>query len=240
MTEGGMNLTYRQAATLDAIQGAVRGALVAVGLIVLTFVAIEGTRFIAERGRVDRSPVAEDLGAAAAPPQHTVHAETVQIDRRLRALTNHLARRYRVASEPIEELVHAAFAAGRLTQIDPLLILAVIAIESRFNPIAESDYGARGLMQVVPRFHLEKLVGHGGEATLLEPHTNILVGTRILDEYIQRAGSLEAGLQLYNGAADDPARAYAQRVLAEQQRLVQVLQSVPSRQDALAIRDVRS
>jgi soluble lytic murein transglycosylase-like protein len=235
-----MNLTYRQAAALDAIQGAVRGALVAVGLLVLAFVAIEGTRFIAERGRVDDPPVAQVLDAAAALPQQTVHSETVQIDRRLRALTNHLARRYRVASEPIEELVHAAFAAGRLTQIDPLLILAVIAVESRFNPIAESDYGARGLMQVVPRFHLEKLVGHGGEATLLEPHTNILVGTRILDEYIQRAGSLEAGLQLYNGAPDDPARAYAQRVLAEQQRLVQVLQSVPSRQDALAIRDVRS
>jgi len=235
-----MNLTYRRATALDAIQGAVRGALVAVGLIVLVFVAIEGARLVTERGRGDRPPVTDALDAAAPPPQHAVDAETIQIDRRLQVLTNHLARRYRVAAEPTEELVHAAFAAGRLTQIDPLLILAVIAIESRFNPIAESDYGARGLMQVVPRFHLEKLAGHGGEATLLEPHTNILVGTRILDEYIQRAGSLEAGLQLYNGAADDPARGYAQRVLAEQQRLMQVLQSVPVRPNAVALRDVRS
>ena len=147
---------------------------------------------------------------------------------------------HRVAPEPLEELVHAAFAAGRLTQLDPLLILAVIAVESRFNPIAESDYGARGLMQVVPRFHLEKLAGHGGEATLLEPHTNILVGTRILDEYIQRTGSLEAGLQLYAGAADDPARGYAQRVLAEQQRLVQVMRSLPSRPEAAVLGNVRS
>jgi soluble lytic murein transglycosylase-like protein len=238
--EGGMNLTYRRATALDAIQGAVGGALVAVGLIVLVFVAIEGARLVTERGRGDRPPVTGALDAAAAPPQHAVDAETIQIDRRLQVLTNHLARRYRVASEPTEELVHAAFAAGRLTQIDPLLILAVIAIESRFNPIAESNYGARGLMQVVPRFHLGKLAGHGGEATLLEPHTNILVGTRILDEYIQRAGSLEAGLQLYNGAADDPARGYAQRVLAEQQRLMQVLQSVPVRPNAVALRDVRS
>jgi hypothetical protein len=98
VTEGGMNLTYRQAAALDAIQGAVRGALVAVGLLVLAFVAIEGTRFIAERGRVDDPPVAQVLDAAAALPQQTVHSETVQIDRRLRALTNHLARRYRVAT----------------------------------------------------------------------------------------------------------------------------------------------
>jgi len=232
---------FRAAPALDVIRGAVRGALVAVGAIVLVFVAIEGTRLLAGRGPGDRQPVADGPGATAArAQQHSLQAETIQMDRRLQGLASHLARRYRVAPEPVEELVHAAFAAGRLTQLDPLLILAVIAIESRFNPIAESDYGARGLMQVVPRFHLEKLAGHGGEATLLEPHTNILVGTRILDEYIQRTGSLEAGLQLYAGAADDPARGYAQRVLAEQQRLAQVMRSLPSRPDAAALADLRS
>jgi hypothetical protein len=240
-----MNLMYmrytRAAAALDAIRGAVRGALVAVGVIVLVFVAVEGTSLVTGHRPGDRPSVADGPDAADVhSPQHSRRAETTQMDRRLQALANHLARRYRVAPEPIEELVHAAFAAGRLTQLDPLLILAVIAIESRFNPIAESDYGARGLMQVVPRFHLEKLAVHGGEATLLEPHTNILVGTRILDEYIQRTGSLEAGLQLYAGAADDPARGYSQRVLAEQQRLMQVLRSMPTHPGPVALGDVRS
>ena len=240
-----MNLSYRStlraAAALDAIKGAVRGALVAVGAIVLVFVAIEGTRLVTGHGPGGRLPVTDGSDeSAAGAPSHSPAPEARQSDRRMQALADHLARRYRVAQEPIEELVHAAFAAGRLTQLDPLLILAVIAIESRFNPIAESDYGARGLMQVVPRFHLEKLAVHGGEATLLEPHTNILVGTRILDEYIQRTGSLEAGLQLYAGAAEDPARGYAQRVLAEQQRLAQVLQSVSARTGALGRGNVRS
>ncbi len=203
--------------------GAVRGALVAVGVVVLVFAAGEGTRLVNDSSGADLAADAADGTGIEAIATYSVEAPPV--DRRLQTLANHLARRYRVASEPVEELVHAAFAAGQLTQLDPLLILAVIAIESRFNPIAESDYGARGLMQVVPRFHLEKLALHGGTATVLEPHTNVLVGAQILDEYIERAGSLEAGLQLYNGAMEDPTRAYAQRVLAERERLTQVLRS---------------
>ena len=206
-----------------AVTGAIRGGLVAVGLIAVVFVAVEGTRLVTgEQPGRDRGTFSPDA-AAGTPAQHPLYTEGARVDAGRRALTNYLARRYRVAPEPIEDLVHAAFAAGRLTGLDPLLVLAVISVESRFNPIAESDYGARGLMQVVPRFHLEKLAHHGGQAAVLEPTTNILVGTQILDEYIERAGSLEAGLQLYAGAADDPARGYAQRVLAEQQRLAQVL-----------------
>ena len=208
-----------------AVTGAVRGGLVAVGLIVVVFVAVEGTRLVTGQGPGGDGATFSPDEASGTPSQHPLHTETARADAGRRALTNYLARRYRVAPEPIEDLVHAAFAAGRLTGLDPLLVLAVISVESRFNPIAESDYGARGLMQVVPRFHLEKLAHHGGEAAVLEPTTNILVGTQILDEYIERAGSLEAGLQLYAGAADDPARGYAQRVLAEQQRLAQVLQA---------------
>ena len=209
-----------------AVTGAVRGALVAVGLIAVAFFAVEGARLVTGEGPGADAGTFSPDATAGPPSQHPLYTEAARVDAGRRALTNYLARRYRVAPEPIEDLVHAAFAAGRLTGLDPLLVLAVISVESRFNPIAESDYGARGLMQVVPRFHLEKLAHHGGQAAVLEPTTNILVGTQILDEYIERAGSLEAGLQLYAGAADDPARGYAQRVLAEQQRLAQVLQAV--------------
>jgi len=141
-----------------------------------------------------------------------------------RAIANYLARRYRVAFDATERLVGAAFEAGQQVGIDPLLILAVMAIESRFNPIAESVAGAKGLMQVIPKHHQDKLFELGGEDAVLDPMTNIQVGARILKEYIRRTGNLEAGLQLYTGALDDTSSQYAQKVIAEKERLRQEVQ----------------
>jgi soluble lytic murein transglycosylase-like protein len=224
----------------EALVGALRGALVAVGTIVMVFAAVEGGRVATGHGAAKSGAVADAAEAALGEPlQHSAFPEAVQAEARRRALADYLGRRYRVAPEAVADLVAAAFAVGHATDVDPLLILAVISVESRFNPIAESEYGARGLMQVVPRFHLERLAHHGGEATLLEPHTNMLVGAQILDEYVRRTGSLEAGLQLYGGAAEDPDKGYAQRVLLEQRRLRQVLHSVPSRPGSLAFNQWR-
>jgi soluble lytic murein transglycosylase-like protein len=142
---------------------------------------------------------------------------------RYRTLAGYLSRRYRIANDATEQLVGVAHQAGRKTGIDPLLILAVMAIESRFNPIAESDMGAKGLMQVIPQHHQDKLLQHGGDDAVLDPATNILIGARILKEYIRRGGSPEAGLQLYAGAQSDTTNQYAQKVLAEKDRLGQAL-----------------
>ncbi len=135
-------------------------------------------------------------------------------------LVDYLAKRYRVAAVAIEPLVDAAHEAGARVGVDPLLIVAVMGIESGFNPFAESPVGARGLMQIVPRFHQDKLDRNGAdERAFLDPLTNILVGTRVLKESIRRAGGLEAGLQQYAGAAGDADGKYASKVIAERQRL---------------------
>lgn len=154
---------------------------------------------------------------------------------KLQALVSHLSRRYRIASDVTEQFVGAAYDAGQQVGLDPLLILAVVAVESRFNPIAESGMGAKGLMQVIPKHHQDKLVEHGGEGALLDPLINIPVGARILKEYIRRTGSLEAGLQFYNGALADPTSRYAQKVFAEKERLEQALSqfSQPSRRNSI-------
>lgn len=129
-----------------------------------------------------------------------------------------LAHKYRVSAEATREMVHAAYVEAARNGLDPLLIIAVIAVESRFNPIAQSDGGALGLMQVIPRYHSDKLDAAAGES-MLDPRVNIQVGAAVLKDYIRRGGTEIVGLQLYNGALDDETSAYAHRVLAEKQRL---------------------
>jgi len=202
----------------QAITGAFQGVLAGLGLLAIVFLAIEGGEL------VPRQNVAVFPKATAAEPQFDAATEAHPAPHQEhKVLASYLARRYRVASDATADLVGEAYSVGRAVGLDPLLILAVISVESRFNPIAESDMGAKGLMQVIPRFHAEKFVVHGGEEAALNPRTNILVGAQILKEYIHRSGSLEQGLQLYNGAPEDPARAYAQKVLSEKQRLEQAL-----------------
>ena len=143
-------------------------------------------------------------------------------DPRHRILAIHLSRRYGVVPDMAEEWVSAAHVASERMGVDPLLVLAVIAVESGFNPNAQSRSGAQGLMQVVPRFHEDKLDEHGGRGAVFDPTVNILVGTRILEQYIRRMG-LEAGLQRYNGASSDATARYAHKVLAERERLQLVI-----------------
>ena len=136
-----------------------------------------------------------------------------------RVMAEFIAKRYRVAEDAAGEFVALAYRAGAQFSLDPLLILAVMAIESSYNPVAQSVMGARGLMQVIPKYHPEKLEPHGGEQALLEPTVNILVGAQILREYQRRLGDTEAALQMYAGALDEPTSQYTNKVLAEKARL---------------------
>jgi soluble lytic murein transglycosylase-like protein len=200
-----------------ALIATLHNGLAAVGLAAIAFVALDGSTLLqAATSEVEDAPV------AALEPLPSAAVSVAEPDPLYRALAMQVAKKYRVAADAAEPLVHEAFATGRAIGVDPLLILAVISVESRFNPIAESDFGARGLMQVVPRFHLDKLAHHGGQDAVLDPRTNIRVGATILKEYIQRMGSVEAGLQMYAGALDDPNTAYAQRVMNEKQWLQRV------------------
>ena len=143
-----------------------------------------------------------------------------------RTLAEFVAKRYLVSREVAHEFVSIAHAAAQRTGLDPLLIVAVIAVESRFNPIAESPVGAKGLMQVIPKDHSDKLNAYGGERTVFDPETNIMVGAQILKEYLQRTGNLSMALQMYAGALNDDQDVYTSRVMSEKHRLELALRSV--------------
>lgn len=143
-----------------------------------------------------------------------------ELTRQQAAVAHWLSRRYRVAPEPISRLVKESWAVGERAGIDPTLILAIMAIESSFNPFAQSSVGAQGLMQVMTKVHDDKYEAFGGNLAAFDPVSNLRVGVQVLKECITRGGSLEAGLRFYVGAAnltDDGG--YAGKVLAEQSHL---------------------
>src|SRR5262245_8310319 len=165
------------------------------------------------------APAADPMPEITSEPDPALAVAESPIEREQRAVTEYISKRYRVADQAVAGYVSLAYQAGSQHSVDPLLILAVMAIESRYNPVAESNMGARGLMQVIPKYHLEKLLDHGGEPALLDPAVNIAVGAQILREYQRRFRDTETALQMYNGALDDVTTQYAGKVLAEKARL---------------------
>jgi soluble lytic murein transglycosylase-like protein len=203
---------------------------------VLALAALAATIFIVGSGRAfapDRDAACLAPADAAGEAQASTE-EPRPLDPAQRALVDYLSRRFFISAGATELMVGAAHRAAQTVGLDPLLVLAVISVESRFNPIAESVMGAKGLMQIIPKYHRAKLLEHGGDEAVFDPESNILVGTRILQEYIYRTGTQEAGLQSYNGAARDGSAQYAQKVMAERDRLEQVVRSALSRHRAAA------
>lgn len=153
---------------------------------------------------------------------HVVQKKSATDQQRL-LVTNWISKRYRVATNATDMLVAAAYTTSSEIKLDPLLILAVVAIESGFNPFAESAVGAQGLMQVMSKIHQEKFQSLGGIKAALNPVANIKVGSSILKSYVARGGSVEAGLKMYVGAAAfDNDAGYGSKVLAEYRRLKDV------------------
>ena len=120
------------------------------------------------------------------------------------------------AEQHLDGIVQAA---AQQTGVPVSVIRAVIQQESAHNPGAVSHKGAQGLMQIIPRFHQDKVPPAAGEQPFLDPLTNVRIGARILQEAIQRQGSLIDGLQYYAGAADDEDKTYASKIMAERLRL---------------------
>ena len=170
------------------------------------------------------APVAAQAVVEAAPVPVTAEEKAMLGNsKQQKFVTSWLAKRYRVANNATDMLVSTAYLTAKEIKLDPLLILAVMAIESGLNPFAESPVGAQGLMQVMSKVHHARFHDMGGVQAALNPVANIRVGSLILKDYVNRGGSIEAGLKTYVGAAAfDNDSGYGSRVLAEYHKLKQV------------------
>lgn len=162
------------------------------------------------------------LNAVAEPDAESraTAASLKELTREQATLAQWISRRYKVAPEPVAALVQESWSIGQRAGLDPTLILAIMAVESSFNPFAQSAVGAQGLMQVMTRVHDDKYEAFGGTRAAFDPISNLRVGVQVLKECIQRAGSLQEGLRYYVGAAlHESDGGYAGRVLAEQSHM---------------------
>jgi hypothetical protein len=217
--------------TLAIVVHFAHGGLLAVGVMVSVFIGMR----VSEAGLTPRimpalpefslinaiepasgsDPSTLDFILTRAEPPASAQPLSIQ----QKTLAEQVSRRHRVARAAVEQYMLHIYAAAAQYRLDPLLLVALISVESAFNPAAESAWGAQGLTQVIPRFHPEKLALHGPDATLLDPRTSIFVGAQVLREYIRSAGSVEAGLQRYVGSIEDPDLIYSNKVLNEHRRL---------------------
>lgn len=97
--------------------------------------------------------------------------------------------------------------------VDPLLILSVMRVESGFDYKVVSSGNAIGLLQIIHSWHQEKTSKVG----LFDPKNNIEVGARILKEYSDKSKTETETLLRYNGTLGS-APVYAIKVLGVKQK----------------------
>ena len=158
-----------------------------------------------------------------------------------RAVADFFEKKYSLDRNKIEEYISNAVVIAKEANIDPVLLLAVISVESNFNPNTKSTAGAEGLMQVMTSVHKDKYALYGGTSDAVKPEVNIRVGAYILKYLIASAGSLRNGLKFYVGAANaEDDGGYADKVMAERRRIIGLCQTASSNKLTLNGKDLRS
>lgn len=138
-------------------------------------------------------------------------------------------------SEWVEPLVSAIQEESRTNNLDPFLVLAIISVESQFNPDAVSNRGARGLMQLMPETEewlRQRLLSSEGLTHAAAMDLNVRLGMRYFARLQRSFGRVDRALQAYNcgpkrlaDVLHDTAplpyqsEVYAQRVLRRYHRL---------------------
>lgn len=186
------------------------------------------------------SHLSDRIPASKIDPQALDSKLMVSIENQ-RAVADFFEKKYRLDRSKIEEYVSNAVLIAKEVNIDPVLLLAVISVESNFNPVVKSHAGAEGLMQVMTVIHKDKYALYGGAADAVKPEVNIRVGAYILKYLIATSGSLQNGLKYYVGAANaETDGGYTEKVMAERNRLIALCQPATKNKLTLNGKDLRS
>lgn len=180
--------------------------------------------------RVSSKPAREGqrLARSASRPQAgkaVMLSSSLRLTRAQRGVAQHIARKFRVRESAVEQYVSYAHQSAKVYDLDPYLILAIMATESSFNPRAESSVGAQGLMQVHTRVHKKRFKPYGSYSTVVwQPKVNILVGSSILSDYLKKYGTERRALKAYVGAANHKHDGgYGRKVLTRRDEFVSVM-----------------
>lgn len=151
-------------------------------------------------------------------------AENIQYHNDLRRnkrqkMIRYLMNNYRLQERDARILVRSADANAHKYKIDLELLMAIIFVESTYKTSVQSNKGAIGLMQVVPKWHLDKIARYGDVDVLYDIRVNIAIGTEILMEYLEKEGDMRQALHRYNGSRNDKTLKYSNRVLKKYNEL---------------------
>jgi soluble lytic murein transglycosylase-like protein len=168
------------------------------------------------------SVLADQIPASKIDPQALDSKLLVSVQNQ-RSVADFFEQKYKLDRAKIEEYVSNTVLIAKEVNIDPILLLAVISVESNFNPLTKSQAGAEGLMQVMTSIHKEKYALYGGASDAIKPEVNIRIGAYILKYLIATSGSLRNGLKFYVGAGNaDTDGGYADKVMSERNRLIEL------------------
>ncbi|RKP44577.1 lytic transglycosylase domain-containing protein [Trinickia fusca] len=111
------------------------------------------------------------------------------------------------------KIANAVLNAAQRDMVSPILLLAVIAVESNFDRHAVNPSGASGLMQIMASAHRDRVAR---VTDLTDADTNVSIGSAILREYLQAAnGDMHDALLRYSGGA----KGYPLRVADRMRRI---------------------
>jgi soluble lytic murein transglycosylase-like protein len=145
-------------------------------------------------------------------------------EKKVEKLTDYFSKKYALSKDKAKKIIMHVFLESSRKNIEPLLVLSLIEVESAFKQYSRSSVGAIGYMQIMPRVHAKMIRKKYNKIDLWSVNGNISVGTEILHAYlITSEGDVVNALQMYNGNQKDKSVKYTKKVLNNVQNLIVAL-----------------